>query len=453
MRYLFGAIAIGLVLYYFWHEVLIILAILAVIAAAIGIWVAISDSQEKKKKMEEEEKKKREKQNCSAVEKRIRTEVYIPVPEGAVNMDNYLACMKMLNRARVLKGKLEAASTIEDKRKQKAIIANFRLLSFYSLSLRNEIGEDELSDFDNRIKQAQENDALWTLRKSDDEDATINGEAEVETFAILEQHKSILEDNNIEKTLESFKKVKARDVSFLGLFTDTSEMTLQTKEMEKLYENVSLEYKELADVASSVNKVLTQARGYAYRNIYLGVELLNCIRDNAGGTGLAAQHDLAETGAEISVSNFSTEDLSINMGAVLSKGLFSPAISGTTFSLIRNPAKILGFGGLVVAGNLVNNLVKAHNKAVEANIDAQRKLTGAMNECVSNYSKCQGQVLRAIEIVKALVHANKGFLSIYAPLRDRAFEQNAIASITPAEAHQLVLAIGEYKKISDSTIQ
>ena len=71
---------------------------------------------------------------------------------------------------------------------------------------------------------------------------------------------------------------------------------------------------------------------------------------------------------------------------------------------------------------------------------------------VDNYTKGQGALLRAIELIKAITKANSGFMQVYEPLKKQVFDNNAASSVTMQDIRQLAIATNEYNKISQAKL-
>lgn len=71
---------------------------------------------------------------------------------------------------------------------------------------------------------------------------------------------------------------------------------------------------------------------------------------------------------------------------------------------------------------------------------------------VDNYTKGQSQLLRAIEIIKAIKKANDGYMNVYEPLRHKVFDEGQLTSVTMKELQQMAMATKEYNKISQAKL-
>ena len=82
----------------------------------------------------------------------------------------------------------------------------------------------------------------------------------------------------------------------------------------------------------------------------------------------------------------------------------------------------------------------------------QAEMTKNISIMSEGYNSGQAQALRAIEIIKAIVNTNNGFMAIYEPMRKTVYEDKNLANITMKDIQQLAQATQEYQKISKSKI-
>lgn len=451
-----GIVIIGaiLLIYFFWEAIIALLLallqiVLTFIAIVVGIVVMIAVvSYFRKRKIKELARLERERN--ATLENRIREEVYIPVPEYAVTSNNYYECLHILEEAADYKRRIENASSKLEKSQLKNELSNFRLKSFYVVSLRHEVDEEKWASYETKINNILSKNGDWNLlRIEDNEKSLVTGKYEAKVKNNLGNITLKLEDNNIDDIIKRVDLIKDFDTS--GIFTTHSltKLNNKTEQMTNCFDSIEKRYKELSDVGEITNKILVEARGAAYRNIFLGVELLNYIRDNSGGTGLKVQHDSVDM-QEINLStDIPLSSLNIDFGEVLTVGLFNKEGSKAISRILKNP-KSIGYNSALIGISVAKELLKARNKAIKANIKQQKELIKCIDDACKNYTNTRAQMFRAIEIVKAIVHSNAGFMAIYAPLRDKVFIEGKVAEITRKDVFQLRNALDEYKKISDS---
>ncbi len=75
-----------------------------------------------------------------------------------------------------------------------------------------------------------------------------------------------------------------------------------------------------------------------------------------------------------------------------------------------------------------------------------------MDETVEQFLDSQAKAARALELIGALVKVNDGFRAVYEPLHEKVFVDRKPSDVSMKELQQLVLAIKDYKSISDSKL-
>ena len=107
--------------------------------------------------------------------------------------------------------------------------------------------------------------------------------------------------------------------------------------------------------------------------------------------------------------------------------------------------------GAVAATAITSAAIEYFSK-LSQNANMQAEMTKNISIMSEGYNSGQAQALRAIEIIKAIVNANNGFMAIYEPMRKTVYEDKNLANITMKDIQQLAQATQEYQKISKSKI-
>lgn len=322
---------------------------------------------------------------------------------------------------------------------------------FYDESLKNEAGANVYEKFAEQLHKAISTQNFNLLRMDFDEKALLASN-EYDFSKKVASYKGIVEKMDISDWINQYDSVKNMETSgFLGL-TNIDKLASKTQNLQKLYNPIKREYDKLRNVTDEVNYYLTLVRTVAYRNIYLGVELLNYIRDNAGGKSLMAQKDTVNTGDAMIVGNVASDRLqmdSMNNIANTLNGLMFNAIEDKELRkfVMKNPKMATGAAALAVVGNLLNERIEK----IENNNELQKQLITSIGQMADGYNSGKAGLLRAIEVIKALSKANIGFLAIYAPLRDKFFIEGCTVA-TMRDLQNLAKATQEYKHISDTKL-
>ncbi len=398
-------------------------------------------------------KKEREKQfqkDCREMEKDFVETAGVPMPTEAITHDNFEYCQSSLEEIKTLMNDLLTADISVAQSMRRALIDK-KLEVFYKVSFLKQAESlcEIAPDVKERIKDEFEKMDLVAIRKPG-----ISDEDHDEYLIALDEEKLLLEDNTMAPYLSSLDKYKNMDTSsFGGLFTSSSKLAEKARIFKDIYQSAKAEYEELEKVKEEVNYMLEEQRVSAYENIYLGVELLNLVRDNSGGKSLTKADDLVEMNLDLGTVSFENagKDSDIAGLALNSMSSFFDRIANDkkfTDYVMENPKEAIGGEAL----EFIGEAIRERNEAIEENNEAIRHIVEKIPEMVDAYTEGQSRMLRAIEITKALVNANKGFASIYAPLYEKVFVNNNVASVSIKDMQILAGALKEYNNIAKTKL-
>ena len=192
-----------------------------------------------------------------------------------------------------------AASVSTDERIQKSLqFYNTKLNVFYTYSLPSETEAKLYKPFKNlKTNQYRSNFTPKGAMLSDIKHLT----NETDTFA------------RIDDVIDEFNELINIDTSGLFLEHDSKKVEHKTKSLQKSYNDFAETVQLFSIHAQEVNHSLGLARAVAYRNIYLGAELINIVRENGGGGSLTSMDDkiadlsIATVKVE-TITDFSTKD-------------------------------------------------------------------------------------------------------------------------------------------------
>lgn len=273
----------------------------------------------------------------------------------------------------------------------------------------------------------------------------------------IPKYKEMLDDDHLTPIVDKFNAVANRDTRGL-IFQDTDKKAQQTKDMNKLLKAANFEYNELITINNRVSYALDYARGCAYRNIYLASELINYVLGSSRGGGLTSVKDsmnISSIDATVDVNSYklneSSMDSAMNVIANISDTILSSIDNKEMERFIsKNPKAALG--AAVVTGILALGAgIKTYYKNLEANAEAQSKITDGIKAISEGYTKGKSQMLRKIEILGGIVKCNDGFMAVYEPLREKVFD-NGDLNLTKMDIMQFAAAAKEYSKVAKSTI-
>lgn len=328
---------------------------------------------------------------------------------------------------------------------------NTQLALFYHVSVPSEAtSQDALDSFNVAVDGLKNPRGLLVL-----------SETEENHVGSLVKQKSHYTSTSLDSEIDEFKELLEMNTS--GVLTKVNSRALekQVTKMNSVYNSAVTFYKGFDEVRKRIIHTLGVVRLVAYRNIYLGAELLNVVREGAGGGKLTTAFDSIDNSVKLTDSNIEITSFTMTgaIGDVVSAGLNSVAniLDNRTFTRYAagNPKQ----ASLAVAGVAAISMLE---KGIEAWERRQAKIEGLkehykelsdnMKALVDSYLKNYSSTERAVELIAAIVNANQGFMSIYNSISKKVFIDKSLNAVTMAELQQLTQAIGAYKKISDSKL-
>ena len=398
-----------------------------------------------------------------SLERKLKDELSIPVKKGAIGKHNFDNCKMLLNRADTILQEIHDGSDKEQVAADKRRLADIKLEIFYRSSIVAEASgmasEEEFKEnFFSPLEQTlSDND--WNRMRRDKDEALIRAGKPLALYESIPEDIALLNDNKMTPFVQELKFVsKMETTKFFGLVTDTGELRRKTNALKNLYEAAKDEYEELSELSEKINYMLKYARTCAFRNIYLGVELLNVIRENAGGSDLETAQDFVEVDLQGDRLEVDQSEISLDTTAVLADSLGASLsdiggfVENNLDYVLENPRESAGAAALAVIGTMAMNYLEERNRVIENNLEIQEKILTEMPVMLDSYEAGQAAALRACEILKAIIRANAGFMAIYAPLRDKVFLNNQWDKISLKDVQQLAKATSDYNKISKSEL-
>lgn len=387
----------------------------------------------KAKKAEEQRLEKEQKERRKKLVTTFNNIYSLPLPEQWEIADDTTEC--------IVKKYVESSSNCD--KSNKRAWYDLKLRAFYDVSIAAECEPMVIkSPFDGFTTHADN----IILRQDIDEDIIL-GKQETDIEKVLKYCIVLLKDDKLTPYRNKLKEIANKDTSFWGL----SEKE-KTEQLHAVLTNAQTEFKEMQDLAKRINIILDKVRIFAYKNIYLGVELINFNRENSGGKSLTTEKSIADiTNIKFYNLNINSNDLQFNTIVSFASGALNTlGAIGSNKNLIKfaekNP-KMAGVG-LLVGGVL--SVIEARNEAIENNLRMQKEIVKRFDKLIDQYIKNKGQLLRIIEIAKSITEANKGFIATYVPLRNKVFVDRQTLSMEDMQA--IALVTSEYRKISMSKL-
>lgn len=386
---------------------------------------------------------------CAVLVFAIKNVMGIPCPPNAVKKENYQRVKGMylnIKQKQDYLNKLKANN--EDVSQRQLELVNLKLAFFYSISLAAEIQPDVYNEFAVMLRRNAVND-----NKRRCELPKGKGRYNIED---LPDCKRMLNDDSLSPVIEKFEAVSNRDTSndILFFMTSTKKKAQQTREMQNLVGEAKEVYDHLKKINEKVSYALNYARACAYRNLYLGAELINYVRTTKGGTTLTTVKDgtdmvdLGSQMTQVDLSNCNTNVMDAALNTLSDMGTTVLNNDYLMKTVLKNPKMSAGIAAVAAIGSSA----VSYFENLSTNADAQKDMVHAIHQIADGYVEGKANMLRAIEIIGAIVKCNDGFMSIYEPLRKRVFEQGDI-NLSKQDIVLLADAINKYKKVTDSKIK
>lgn len=378
----------------------------------------------------------------------------IPFNKNIIKKDTYTVFLEGLKKLFYLNDKAMNESDPARKRVADKRFYDAKLRFFYTYSFRAETELDEVYNYyqDNIHKSVSAGDTN-ILRK---DDLSFIKQNNAEMSQNLSDIKGLLDDNRLADVMDELGYLKDQDISsYGGLWTDETKLVEKSNELRKLYEIAKDEYEELTDSNEKINYWLDYVRACAYRNTYLGVELINIFRNNAGGRTLVTQKD----GIDVSIQSFDVQEVTINNATVDLDAHINNTINSFTNALMnkqnrkwmkKNPKLTMGAAALTFVGGALLDKLDKHTQLISEHSEFQKEIISNIKKMTDGYEEGKASSLRAIEIIKAIAKANKGFMAVYEPLREKYLENGE--DLTMQDMHAIAKATQDYKNISDSKL-
>jgi hypothetical protein len=392
-------------------------------------------------------------QYCNSLFNDFKDIVEIPIKEKAILNSNLEECEEYLKDIVDIKDAVNRADkkTVFDLKKK---LANKKLEVFYKVSIEDEASyENVVREFEEQTDNAIVANNINLLRQ-DYENSTLEFIKNDNEFqSKLAGYVALLNDNKMTPILNDLTIIQNLDTKGIFNFTSVDKLTAQTQKVQEIYQAISLEYNELTKINDIIGLILDYVRTCAFRNIYLGIELLNYVRDNAGGKSLTKQQDYVDVQQQDTGIEIDGADLSVDITGNILKSVDS--LYNTFYSnrnihdfAVKNPKMAAG----VAVAAIVSNYLGERNAKIENNTNAQEEMINAISQMADGYSSGQASLLRAIEIIRSITKSNNGFMAVYTPLKEKVFDKNHPSDITMEDVQALARATKDYNDISKSKL-
>lgn len=383
----------------------------------------------------------------------IRDILSVPIDDNAIAYEDRHEAEQLMQEHYSLVEKYRATEDVTEKLQLRSEVTNSKLRLFYLLSIKGE-SHYTYPVFEQQLHKAESTGNYGLMR------VEVKDKVADMHFNKLQQYTALLNDNKMTPILSELNNVKDIDTKgFLGM-QSVDALAEKTELLQDLLREASAEYNELSRINNNIGYLLEYLRVCAYRNIYLGAELLNYLRDNAGGKSLTTEKGTVDMKIELENIDISFDSLKMDVIGNLTNSVSNCIEEGTKMLenkemvnfMKSNPKAAIALAAGAAAINFVDNFVTERNEKIKLNNKIQKDAVKNIKLMVDNYTKGQSQLLRAIEIIKAIKKANDGYMNVYEPLRHKVFDEGQLTSVTMKELQQMAMATKEYNKISQAKL-
>lgn len=336
----------------------------------------------------------------------------------------------------------------ENKRAIREALYNLKLDAFYELSIQGEISAELYEIFSERLETAREKNDYNILRHDDEEELILNNK-DTELMNLINEGEKVIKRNVFSKSLKEITDISNESVEGLFGFTSTSALRSKTERMQQVWEDVQAFAASIEDNGHNVNMLLQYARIRAYRNIFLGQELINYLMSLQEGGEMSTEKSIAM--ADMSdITNFSVTGLDLTAPTSMFESFQTyrgtkNLLSGLGFE--KGTSKAIGMGAAMVL-----NALKELEQEQKNHIKFQNEIMKQMKIAEDQILYAQAGLLDALKIVRAINDANYAFVKYYVPLRSCVFEKHEFNKISKDDLIQLNKVLEQYEDISKAAI-
>ena len=451
------------------YSPVIILCGICVSAIIAAVWVRNASESAKKRELEQRElEKKRELEKellarLHAIESELRAKTNLLVPTGSITEEDEQFAkhiLQSINECNAAQSRFRSViasglvPTIEDRvlyRNSLFQAADENLRLFYRIILRSlcEKLKVEYNSYMNDLEGAMDSANILSLRIGKGEHDLLNNIPAQEMVDIEKLSRTILCEG-IHGYLEELKAIsKERIDSFLFVSLDKAES--KTQRMQSILRKVESQVSEVKEWCLNINELLNVVRVEAYKNQYLGFEILNLISRESDDYNESVELSKIELdGLDVSNLSFGIKEFESSFNGVTS------ALLGVTGSLsLLRGSKIATAGGIaVLAFTAAKNLDKKIELIGEHG-KLQQGILSYVKDIIPQLESVIVQRKQALDVIASIVQANNGFWSVYSPLRNAIFVDKKSPRQIPdifEQISQLRSAINLYSQISSKKV-
>ncbi len=311
--------------------------------------------------------------------------------------------------------------------KVKRQLYDLKLKLFYAIPLKTKCGKAGVSPFEDSFVMAKYDNDYALLRRDRDEYEIVHQE-ETQMDKELSHCAKDASKIKTDMLLKNLKSIRNQDVESRFLFfhwISSRKVEKQTEDYKRLLDETVNLYNRMLTYATKLNEQLSYIRLCAYRNLYLGIELLDYDREiPVGGNSL---HTIVDD------DGFVTTDVP-NVTNLAYKTRFSQELIETADDI----------------ADVIIGLFTERWEMIEECSELQLQIIQEMDRMIGQMQEYEAWVARANEVARSVVEANKGYMAVYAPLRDKVFVRGERLSMEDVSV--LTKILNAYNRISANKI-
>ena len=389
--------------------------------------------------------------NRRRLERRVRDEIMIPLPDNTIDsFAEERLTRTFLKKMSNLASNVQNLTSAEDSLKLKKEIAAQKLEFMYMVpflaSARN--SSDSIQEIQNIFATYRESGNINLMRHDKSESKILAGEITEEEREI-DGYSSDIERIKRAAYSDTLKEIKGNGTKILFM-QSLIRNKFREGNLRDLSNQVRGDFAKMQQLGKRANEILKYVRYVAFRNIYLGVELLGFIRNNVGGQSLNTENGSLNIDLPLESHGSSLQIASTNISNSFDSLFRNFSNTAQTLSGFKiESRKAVKYAAIA---SLLDSLNEIRTKKIQNSAKRQEAYLKDLERNVPKLEIENAAFLRAIEIIKAIIETNKGFISIYAPLRDKVFIEESQQNISLQDINMLAQAVSEYNKISHSKI-
>lgn len=376
----------------------------------------------------------------------------LPFPSEEIKKDNYADLKIKYIGMHKLQEEIKKATDDKEKRTLLMQLTDKKLEFFYTQSMKAEITPDVYQEFARQYNIGKANAML--LRR----DIPVNDSKGTLELYQLNNYKKSLKENILSKVIDKFYEVSKRKTGkkWLPFITDKNKKEQQLQDLKHLVDIAKEQYEDIKKINRHIAYALEYVRGFAYRNIYLGAELINYLRGTTGGGSLDKVNDTTSVkDVDNESDSLSADSIELRQNAPSNAEELLNLVANNPVFMVKATASVSfsnGVSSVALISEIVDNYVNSQN-AEKDDKQLQKQLTDSIQTISDGYNDALGSLLRALEIIEAIINANEGFMTIYGPLSENVFiNGNTNTQALKMDIIGLAQAVNKYKVIADSKI-